>query len=467
MKKDQEKEINQKARDLLNQLSALLRTSHVHDTANEAVISGIDRLVSVVNELADDQQTVGLKLRGEYFYLNDLRIRYSLEHLINFDFLTREFKKRELGGVIFISNVNHNDIRTFIAAFISSSFSQKPFDSIEKKMSEVQSVTVEKLMKIAESEPLDPKKMVRKTYFNAVSYASGIMRKIHTGEKVSLKTSKRIVASVVDQIVEEEQLLLGMTVIKEYDEYTYHHSVNVSILSMALGQRLGMNRKMLTDLGMMALFHDIGKINVPNEILNKPASFDEDEWKIIRKHPFWGAKALLKLRKIDEFSIKSAIVAFEHHLNYDLSGYPKIRRRFELDLFSRIISVADWYDAITSARVYTRTPLPPDRALYVMLENSGTRLDPLILKFFINMVGVFPIGTIVMLNTNELGFVSGTNQLFLKRPKVTIIIDREGYRVTGTTVDLTEKDEQNEYIRTIIKTVNSAKYKMTIARYLQ
>ncbi|MDP3284048.1 MAG: HD-GYP domain-containing protein, partial [Desulfobacterales bacterium] len=373
---------------------------------------------------------------------------------------------RELGGVIFMSNVGHEDIKAFITAFISSSFSQKPFDAIEKKMSTVQSIAVEKLMKIVETESLDTRKMVRKTYFNAVTYAAGIIRKIRAGEKVSLKTAKRIVVSVVDQIVEEEELLLGMTAIKDYDEYTYRHSVNVSILSVALGQRLGLNRKMLTDLGMMAMFHDIGKINVPNEILNKPSSFNDEEWKIIKKHPFWGAKALLNLRKTDEFSVKAAIVAFEHHLNYDLSGYPKIRRRFDLDLFSRIISVADLYDAITSARVYTRTPLPPDKALAVMLENSGARLDPLILKFFINMVGIFPIGTIVMLNTNELGFVSGTNQLFLKRPKITIIIDRDGYRIDGRVVDLTEKDEKGEYIRTIVKTVNPARYKMTIAKYL-
>lgn len=466
MENNQEKEINRKARDLLNQLSVLLRTSQVHDTGNEAVITGIDRLVSIINDLIGDQGTVGLTLRGEYFYLNDLRIRYSLEHLLNFDFLTREFKKRELGSVIFKSNAVHEDIKTFIAVFISSSFSQQPFDAIEKMMSAIQSVDVEKLMKIAESKSLTPRKMVRKTYFNAVTYAAGIISKIRAGEKVSLKTAKRIVASVVDQIVEEEQLLLGMTAIKDYDEYTYHHSVNVSILSVALGQRLGLNHKMLTDLGMMAMFHDIGKINVPNEILNKPTSFDDEEWKIIKKHPFWGAKALLNLRKIDEFSIKAAIVAFEHHINYDLSGYPRIRRPFELDLFGRIISLADWYDAITSARVYTRIPLSPDKALGVMLENSGTRLDPLLLKFFINMVGIFPIGTIVILNTNELGFVSGTNQLFLKRPKVTIIIDGDGYRVAGITVDLTEKDGKGEYIRTIIKTVNPGKYKMTIAKYL-
>lgn len=465
MQNNQEIEINRAARDLLNQLSALLRTSQVHDTGNEAVVSGIDRLVSGVNELVVTLQTFRIILRGEYFYLNDWRIRYSLEHILNIDFLTREFKKRELGGLIFSSNTCHEDIKTFIAAFTAASFSQKPFDAIEKKMSAIRSVEVERLMKIAETESLDARRMVRKTYFNAVSYTAGIIRKISAGEKVSLKTAKRIVASVVDQIIEEDQLLLGMTAIKDYDEYTYQHSVNVSILSVALGQRLGLSRKMLTDLGMMALFHDIGKINVPSEILNKPASFDDEEWKIIRKHPFWGAKALLNLRRIDEFSINSAIVAFEHHLNYDLSGYPKIRGRFETGLFSRIISVADWYDAITSARVYTRTPLSPDRALAVMLENSGTRLDPLLVKFFINMVGIFPIGTIVILDTNELGFVAGTNQLFLKRPKVTIIIDRGGYRVEGRMVDLTEKDGKGEYIRSIVKTVNSAKYKMTVSKY--
>jgi len=257
-----------------------------------------------------------------------------------------------------------------------------------------------------------------------------------------------------------------MTAIKDYDEYTYHHSVNVSILSVALGQRLGLNRRMLTELGMVALFHDLGKMEIPNEVLNKPSNFTDDEWKIIRKHPLWGLKAILKIKKFDELTIKSAIVAFEHHMNFDLSGYPKVRKPLELELYSRIVSLSDQYDAMTSARVYSRVPMSPDKALSIMMERAGTQLDPLLFKFFTNMVGVYPIGTLVMLDTKELGLVYESNQIFPSRPRVMIIVDSKGNRIKGATVDLTEKNEQEVFLRSISKTMDPNKYRINLAEYL-
>jgi putative nucleotidyltransferase with HDIG domain len=462
----EDKEIHMTAKELVNQLSAALRSSQVHDPNNEAVTAIIDKLVSMINSFIESERIIALELRGEFFYLNDYRIRYSLEYLLNFDYLLRECKRRGLGSIIFKDKIVSEDIRVFARAFIAAPFSPEPFDTIEEKTAALKSISVERLKKIAENDSLEPRKMVKKTYFNAVSYTKGVINKIKGGEKVNIKKAKRVVESMVDQILEQEQLLLGMTAIKDYDEYTYHHSVNVSILSIALGQRLGLNRKMLTELGIVALFHDIGKMEIPNEVLNKETNFTDDEWKIIRKHPVWGVKALLKLKKLDAITIKSCIVAFEHHLHYDLSGYPKIRKAIELDFSSRIVCLADQYDAMTSSRVYSRIPMPPDKALSIMMERSGSQLDPLLFKFFINMVGVFPIGTLVMLNTRELGLVYESNQLFSARPRVMIIIDGKGIRVKGAVVDLTEKSDQGDYIRSIVKTMDPNKYKINLAEYL-
>jgi putative nucleotidyltransferase with HDIG domain len=453
-------------KDLVNQLSIVLRTSHIHDPDNIAVISVIDRFVSLVNALIVNERVISLELRGEYFYINDYRIRYSLEYLLNFDFLIREFKKRELGSLIFKDKITAEEVKVLVGALLSSPYAESSFDAIEEKMSNVRNISVEKLKKIVEEKSLDPRKMVKKTYFNAVSYARGVINKIKAGEKVNIKKAKRVIENMVDQILEEEQLLLGMTAIKDYDEYTYHHSVNVSILSIALGQRIGLSRKTLTELGMVALFHDIGKMEIPNEILNKPSNFNDSEWNIIRRHPVWGVKALLKLKKLDPLTIKSAIVAFEHHINYDHSGYPRIRKDFELDFFSKIVSLADQYDAMTSARVYSRVPMAPDKALSIMMERSNTQLDPLLIKFFVNMVGVFPIGTLVMLHTKELGLVCESNQVFPARPRVMIIIDEKGNRVKGHVVDLTEKNERDVYARSILKTMDPNKYRINLAEYL-
>jgi putative nucleotidyltransferase with HDIG domain len=466
MANKEDRDIHKSTQDLINQFSVILRTAQIHNPSNIAVTTAIEKLLSLVTQMIDSGQDIKLELIGEFFYVDDVRVRYSLEYLLNFDFLIREFKKREIGKVIFGRAIKPQDVQIFLKAFIAAGFSDTPYETISDMMAETKNIEVDVLKKITEGEQTDARKVIKKVYFNAVSYARGVMTKIKAGEKVNIKKAKRIVESMVDHLLEEENLLIGMTAIKDYDEYTYHHSVNVSILSIALGQRLGLNKKMLTEIGLVALFHDIGKIEIPNEVLNKATNFTEDEWKLIRKHPVWGVKAILRLRGLDHTAVRSAIVAFEHHLNYDLSGYPRVRQYPEIDFYSKMVSVVDQYDAMTSARVYSRIPLPPDKALSIMMERAGTQLDPLIFKFFINMVGVFPIGTLVMLDTKELGLVYESDVVFADRPGVMIIIDNKGERVSGPVVNLTEKDDSGRYYRSIVKTLDPNKYKINLAEYL-
>ncbi len=451
--------------EIISNLAILIRTSQVHDIKNVAVVNLIEKVTGLINNFLKDEKILQIDLVGEFFYANDTRLKYSIEHLLNFDFLSRELKKRNIGTVIFKNMLGTEDTKTFLKAFLSAGFSKDPLKTMLDSLKGMTSITVDRLKRVKEDEALDMRKVVKKTYFNAVSFSKGLMNKIKTKEAVNIKKAKRIVESMVDLILEEEQLFLGMTAIKDYDEYTYHHSVNVSVLSIALGQRLGLSKKALNELGLAALFHDMGKVEVPIEILNKPTAFTEDEWLIMRKHPQWGVKALLTLKTPDPVLVRSSIVAFEHHLHYNYSGYPKVRVRHEQDLYSRIVTIADQYDAMTSSRVYSRVPLPPDKALSILIDRSGTQVDPLLLKFFINMVGVYPIGSMVLLNTNELGIVYQSNPAFPDRPRIRIIMDSSGRR-TDTTVDLTERDAEGRFIRSIVKTLDYTKYKINLAEYL-
>jgi len=465
MVNNEDREINRSAQDIINQLSVILRTAKIHNPGNIAVTTAIGKFLLLLNQMMVSEDSITLELVGEFFYIDGTRVRYSLEYLLNFDFLIRELKKREIGKIVFRKKIKPEDIQTLLKAFIAAGFAEAPFETISEMMAEVESIDVDILKKIKEGDQ-DTRKVIKKVYYNAVSFSKGVMTKIKAGEKVNIKKAKRIVESMVDHILEEENLLLGMTAIKDYDEYTYHHSVNVSILSIALGQRLGLSRKMLTELGLVSLFHDIGKIEIPSEVLNKSTNFTSDEWNLIKKHPVWGLRAILKLKGLDHTSIRSAIVAFEHHLNYNLSGYPKVVKYPELDFYSRIVCVVDQYDAMTSSRVYSRIPLSPDKALSVIMERAGSQVDPLLFKFFINMVGVFPIGTLVMLNTKELGLVYESDVVFADRPKVLIIIDSNGKSVNGPVVNLTERDDSGKYYRSILKTLDPNKYKINLAEYL-
>lgn len=459
--------VHKVSKDIVNQLAVVLRTAHIHDASNVAVMSAAQRLLATINPAISAEGAITIEVVGEYFYVNDSRVRFSMEFLLNFEFLIKEMKKRSLGSITFLGEVRVEDIQVFIREFVASAYSSDPLQAVTEGLRAVQSIDVGKLRQVKEdAEEFDIRKTVKKTYFNAVSFTSGVMKKLKSGEKINMKRAKRVVESMVDSLLQQEDLMLGMTAIKSYDDYTYHHSVNVSILSVALGQRLGLNKKTLMELGLVALFHDIGKMEIPTEVLNKPSNFTDEEWKLMKKHPIWGVRAILNMKGFDATSVRSAIVAYEHHIHGDRSGYPAIRKLPLLDLYSRIVGIADQYDGMTSSRVYARVPMTADKALSLMMERIGNQLDPLIIKFFVNMVGMYPVGTLIVLDTKELALVYGSNSAFPNRPRVMIITDNQGNKVEGSVIDLSEQAPDGRYVRNIAKTLDPNKYRINLAEYM-
>jgi HD-GYP domain-containing protein (c-di-GMP phosphodiesterase class II) len=453
------------AKDIVNQMAVIIRTAQLHNPTNVAVVTSVEKFATLVNSLVRQEGPVELELVGEYFYVNEDRVKFSMEYLLNFDFLQREFKRRTLGSLRFVCEVRPEDMQRFLSVFLGSQYAANPFDDLVAGIEPVKCIEAGRIRKIVD-EDYDIRKAVKRTYFNAVSFTKGVMTKIRAGERVSMKKAKRIVESMVDVLLDKEEFLLGMTAIKKYDEYTFHHSVNVSILSIALGQKMGLAKKALMELGLVALFHDMGKTGIPPEVLNKPTSFSEDEWKVMMRHPLFGVKVIFRMKSFDYSSIRAAIVAYEHHIHHDHTGYPKVKKLGDLDLYSRIVSIADQYDGMTSSRVYSRTPMTPDRALSLMSKRSGTQLDPLMFKFFINLVGVYPVGSLVVLDTRELGVVSGSNPAHHLRPKVTLITDSAGNKAEPRVVDLTEKDQGGAYLRSVVRSMDPGKYRVNLAEYL-
>jgi HD-GYP domain-containing protein (c-di-GMP phosphodiesterase class II) len=272
----------------------------------------------------------------------------------------------------------------------------------------------------------------------------------------------------VDQILNEETSLIGLTTIRDYDEYTFTHSVNVCIFSVALGKRLGLGKVPLYDLGMAALFHDIGKSRVPAEIINKPGALSDDEWRLIAAHPWLGSLALFQTRGSQDLPYRAMVVAHEHHMKMDLTGYPRPIRPRTLSMFSKIVAVADGFDAATSRRAYQTTPLTPAQVLQEMRDNPRRGMDPVVVKAFINLTGIYPVGTLVVLDTFELGVVHAVNPIpeMLSRPIVRVISDDRGNLLhPGTLADLAEQSGEGVYLRTIIKTDNPDRYGIRIGDY--
>jgi HD-GYP domain-containing protein (c-di-GMP phosphodiesterase class II) len=274
---------------------------------------------------------------------------------------------------------------------------------------------------------------------------------------------------IVDQVLNNETSLIGLTTIRDYDEYTFTHSVNVCIFAVALGKKLGFSKLQLYDLGMTALLHDVGKARVPLDILNKTTGLDESEWKTMQAHPWLGALTLFGLRGYDEIPYRSILVAYEHHMKQDLTGYPRNLRPRSLGMFSRIVSVADGFDAATTRRSYQTVPIEPDQVLREMWENPKRGYDTVLVKALINLIGVYPVGTCVILDTFEVGLVAAPNPeaAYLNRPLVRIVINADGGAIPppGTLVNLAERDGGGAFVRSIVKVTNPSRYGLTVGDY--
>lgn len=452
---------------LIISLYAALRAIKIYPLENAAVVKATEELTSLCAELLQHENELEIRVSGEFVFINSVRLRLDLDNYASFSHLLSVFRGTGVGSLSLHSAPAVRDWSRFLALLLAPS-GEPPaarFQQLIEKLAQ-QQLTVfdlgEPMEQAMDDESLQrSKEVAKKTYAQSVSVTRELMTSVRMGRSPNVKKIKRVVQGIVDQILNEETSLIGLTTIRDYDEYTFTHSVNVCIFSVALGKRLGFGKVQLYDLGMAALFHDIGKSRVPAEIINKAGGLTDDEWRLIAAHPWLGALALFQLRGQQELPYRSMIVAHEHHMKLDLTGYPRPIRPRTLSMFSKIVAVADGFDAATSRRSYQTVPLSPAQVLQEMRDNPRRGMDPVVVKAFINMTGIYPVGTLVVLDTFELGIVHAVNSIpeMLSRPIVRVISDSMGNLLhPGTLVDLSEQDADGAYLRTIIKTENPERY---------
>jgi HD-GYP domain-containing protein (c-di-GMP phosphodiesterase class II) len=311
--------------------------------------------------------------------------------------------------------------------------------------------------------------VAKRTYSKGVAVTKEVVNSIRLGRTPSIKRVKQAVQLIVDQGLSNETSLVGLTALRDYDEYTFTHSVNVCIFAVAIGRKIGLSKMQLYDLGLTALLHDIGKARLPLEVLNKPDGLTEEEWRLLQTHTWRGLLTLFGLRGYEETPYRSLLVAYEHHMKSDLTGYPGHIRPRTLGIFSRLVAVADGYDAATSRRAYQTVPIEPDEVLREMWENPRRGYDPMIVKALINLLGIYPVGTCVILDTFEVAVVSGTppDPEALNRPMVTLVTSANGEPLPppGETVSLTERGEDGAFLRSIVKVTNSDRHGLQLGTY--
>jgi HD-GYP domain-containing protein (c-di-GMP phosphodiesterase class II) len=463
-------------RNLAIQLCVLLKTARIHDVGNVAFQGPLLNFIETVDQMWTAEGDYKLQAVGDFLYLNQHRLRVDASSYPSYQFLIDEFRIRDLSGFSFTGKLTPPEVKKFVRLFLDvDTKSANPYDDFSMalgKLSVHHLVPIRTVVPqhgtVSAEEVRDSRKAAKRSFYRAIESARTVMLSARDHRPVDLRKAKRAVQSIVDLILEEEFSLLGLTAIKNHDEYTFQHCVNVSILSIALGQRLGLSKKMLGELGVAALLHDLGKASIPPWVLNKPGKLTSEEWKLMLDHPVQGVKMIARMRGLNDLALRSMIVAYEHHINIDKSGYPRLEGHMEQSLFSRIVAIADCFDAMTAHRAYRKSAFPPYAALHQIIAQNRDKFDPLLLKAFINTVGMYPAGTCVLLDTNEIAVVTHHNNHDIFRPRVQVVADKDRKPVqSGSAVDLSARDEvSGAYAVTIVSALDPDEYGINIADVL-
>lgn len=461
---------------LITQLNTLIKTSKIHGRTNAALDKPVDTMLTLIQTLTHEKP-VTIRLQNDFLFLGESHLKVSAQQMLVISSVIDTMNQWKIGGLTFSSSTSSKDLREFAALFSGLDPATKSIVDFREELSTlaVTSIQLEDSRMFmakdsaTETNPKLRQKAKSKAAYEKASDAAGrLTQAARDGGTLSFKQAKRAIQNIVDLMKADEPAMLGFTTLRCHDQYTQKHSVNVALLSIALANRAGYPKIELADLGLAALFHDMGKAAIPLEVLNKPGEFTEDEWEAMRSHPTEGVLSLAQLRGIVNLPSRMAAASFEHHMNLDYSGYPKLKTPWKLSLTGRILMIADCYDAMTSSRVYRREPMAPAKVLNMMFQKSGKSFDPTLLKLFVTCVGIVPIGSIVELTSDEFAVVlkPAASTSDGERPLVKVIADAQGNPVdNGPELDLTEKDDTGEYRHSIIRVIDNAEHKFDTSRY--
>lgn len=463
----------EEGRKVLTAFYSTLSALKLYPLENSAVQQALDELHSLVANIVKIEGSAEIRVVGDFFFLNETRLRLDLSNFSTFGSFARALQDHGIGAVEILPGIERSEWAPFTSMLLRKPGGEDPFAAF---MDRIAGAPVHHIDLRPERDAQEPEKdeealtAAKRTYAQSVQVAKDALGDVRLGKAVNVRKVKRAVQGIVDQVLSNENSMVTMTTLRDFDEYTFTHCVNVCIFSVIIGQRLGLEKLHLYDLGLGALFHDVGKQRVDYDIINKPGGLTDEEWLELKEHTTEGLLCLFKMHGFADVPYRQMLMAYEHHMKMDLTGYPSNKRTREPTLFSRIVSVADAFDAGTSVRSYQYNPWPPDAVLREMRDNPKRGFDPLLVKALITATGVYPVGTLVILDTHELAVVSEVNKNpdLLHRPKVKVISDAMGVPLSdAVTLDLAVNDPATgAAARTIIKTTDPQKYGIRVSDYL-
>jgi putative nucleotidyltransferase with HDIG domain len=410
--------------DLLRRFGAALRGIQLYAPAHPIVRRNLEGLAEALRALHKHDASVVIGILGDELIVGDLPMTKASASMSE---LIRRFGALGIERVTIAREVTVDELNTFAGKFgqLEKTLSG---DALKEAAAQLESPNIRVgRVSFDETEPEDPtdNATIRKMYAEAVSVASMVWESARTDSRPDPSAAQSMVDGLAQAVVQNRSALMALTALKEYDNYTFTHMVNVSILTMAQARGLGVDGPLLREFGLAALMHDIGKVRTPSEILNKPDKLTDEEFTVMKRHVVDGAEIL---RSTPEIPPLAPVVAFEHHLRLDGTGYPHGVSRPTLNLATMLCGIADVYDAMRSQRKYQQA-FPSERILAVLQRNDGKQFDQNLIRRFVQLLGIYPVGNLVKLDSGEVAVVLQVHAPDPYRPKVRVLFASEGARL--------------------------------------
>ncbi|MGH7741621.1 MAG: HD-GYP domain-containing protein [Candidatus Eiseniibacteriota bacterium] len=447
---------------LLIRVAAMLRTARTYDASNQAFQRQVQELLNLLVLLQENEDEVALIALSDYFYLNGVRIRAKASLLGIYHSLTSEFERRKLGGIRVLQGISAPELERFIQLFIAAEdpmlaerFGEASIEAsiehiIPVPASELDEGELAKELEDAQDKASE-RRRAKRVFFRTVMGTKKVLVRAMQNGRPDLRHAKRLVQPLVDSVMKHEYSIVGLTALKDHDEYTYAHCVNVAILSVNMGQSLGLSRQTLADLGVAALLHDMGKVTVPGEVLRKPAALTPDEWNLMRRHPLEGTKMLTRMPGLSTLTLDSMRVCLEHHMNFDRTGYPDVEVDWGQSTLSRIVAMADCFDAITAHRSYNRRARTSFEAMQYLMGPTRVQFDPAVLWALVRTLGLYPAGSVLQTESGVIALSMSPNPEDLRRPTCRILVRADGMTVPEEAPEFWEPMPGSEAVVRVIR----------------
>jgi len=411
----------QLADELLRRFAASLRSAQLYSAGHPIIARNLESLSSAFQLLHSLQPAVVLGIVGDEMIVDDMPMAKA-------DTLGPLIRRMQQSGVERVTverGVTSEELSQFIDAL--TTFDVRPAGADQP--AEFPAINHIRVGRVAVDQKIEGSltdmATIKRLYQDATSVAGAVWDTAESEGKPDAAAARTMIDGLAQAVAQNRTALLALTTLKNYDNYTFTHMVNVSILTMGQARGLGIDGPLLREFGLAALMHDIGKVRTPKDILNKPDKLTDSEFDIMKRHVLDGAEIL---RKTPDVPTLAPVVAFEHHLRIDGSGYPSKVKRHSLNIGTMLCSIADVYDAMRSQRQYQEAHAT-DRILAVLKRNDGQQFDQHLVRRFVQLIGIYPAGNLVRLNTGEIAVVVKVFAPDPYRPHVRVLINRDGKRL--------------------------------------